>query len=257
MESKNSFLLEIFLDEEQSSRQGYNSLYEQTSLSQTDIFYRWLLKKRFKLPKQGKLLDVACGAGEFVQLAGQHGLWAVGCDISEVVARTALQRIKSQGWMSVSEGETLPFANDSFDFITNIGSLEHFINLDRSVQEMARVLKPSGNAYILVPNTFSLLCNVWIAFRQGITSIDDQPVQRYGARMDWINLLENNGLHVIKTMKYERAWPQTLADWGHYLKYPKELIRVLLGPIIPTNLAFCFIFECKKAPPREAKDKNS
>jgi ubiquinone/menaquinone biosynthesis C-methylase UbiE len=132
--------------------------------------------------------------------------------------------------------------------VTNIGSLEHFQDPAQGVQEMARVLNPNGRAYIMVPNTFSLLTNIWIAFRKGITSVDQQPLQRYGARMDWTNLIENNGLHVLKTLKYERAWPQKLSDWGYYFRYPKQMARLLAAPFIPLNLAFGFIFICEKKP---------
>lgn len=242
------FLLEIRLEaESQDARQGYDALYEATSLSQIDSFYLWLMKK-LRLPTQGRLLDVACGAGEVVRLAGQHGLQAVGLDLSEVVARSAAQRVKSHGWIGVSRGESIPFASDSFDFVTNIGSLEHFEDPAKGVREMGRALKPGGKAFILVPNTFSLLTNVWHAMRTGETSADDQPVQRYGARADWVSLLEANGLKVVQTLKYERPWPYRVSDWGYYLRRPKELMRLLVAPLVPLNLAFCFLFICEKKP---------
>ena len=246
MNRQKSFLLEIRLEaESRDTRRGYDALYDATSLSQIDSFYLWLMKK-LHLPTQGRLLDVACGAGEVVRLDGQHGLQAVGLDISEVVARSAAQRVKPQASIGVSRGENIPFANESFDFVTNIGSLEHFDDPAKGVREMARVLKPGGKAFILVPNTFSLLTNVWHAMRTGETSADDQPLQRYGARADWTNLLEGNGLRVTQTLKYERPWPYDRSDWGYYLRRPKELVRLLAAPLVPLNLAFCFLLICLK-----------
>ncbi len=246
MDQQGSYLLEIRLQEKtHDSRQGYDDLYTQDSLSQLYSFYLWLVKQ-FHFPDHGTLLDLACGAGEMVRLTGLRGLKAIGLDISQVVARAAAENVHPYGSIGVGQGEQIPFANDSFDFITNIGSLEHFQNPAQGVREMARVLKPQGRAYILVPNTFSLLTNILIAWRKGMTSIDQQPIQRYGARMDWANLLEQNGLHVLKTLKYERAWPQRLSDWGYYFRYPKQMFRLLASPFIPLNLAFCFIFICEK-----------
>ncbi len=246
MNPRKSFLLEIRLDaESQDARQGYDALYEETSLSQIESFYIWLMKK-LRLPRQGRLLDVACGGGEVVRLAGQHGLRAVGLDISEVVARSAQQRIQPLWWMGVSRGEAVPFANESFDIVTNIGSLEHFFDPAQGVREMVRVLKPEGKAIILVPNTFSLLTNVWHAMRTGETPVDDQPIQRYGSRADWTNLIEGNGLRVVETLKYERPWPYKSSDWGYYLRRPKELARLLAAPLVPLNLCFCFLFVCSK-----------
>ena len=116
-----------------------------------------------------------------------------------------------------------------------------------AVREMTRVLKPGGRAYVLVPNTFSLLTNIWIAFRQGRTSIDQQPIQRYAARLEWQQLVEEYGLVVYKTFKYERERPRTWSDLIHYLSHPKALTRLLLTPIIPLNLAFCFVFVARKS----------
>jgi SAM-dependent methyltransferase len=246
MKQQGSFLLEIRLQEKNhDSRLGYDDLYEKTSLSQIDSFYLWLAKQ-FNLPDHGTLLDLACGAGEMVRLAGLRGMRAVGLDISDVVARAASWHVQSYGTIGIGQGESIPFADDCFDCVTNIGSLEHFQDPAQGVREMARVLNSQGRAYVLVPNTFSLLTNILIAWRKGITSIDQQPIQRYGARMDWANLLENNGLHVLKTMKYERAWPQRLSDWGYYFRNPKQMIRLLATPFVPLNLAFCFIFICGK-----------
>jgi SAM-dependent methyltransferase len=246
MNRQNSFLLEIRLVAgNQDIRGGYDSLYDATSLSQIESFYLWLMKKMC-LPTKGKLLDIACGAGEVVRLASQHGLSAIGLDISEIVARSAAQRVSPHASIGVSQGENIPFANSSFDFVTNIGSLEHFDNPAKGVSEMARVLKPGGRAFILVPNTFSLLTNVWHAMRTGETAVDEQPLQRYGARTDWENLLENNGLKVMRTIKYERPWPYKPSDWGYYIAHPKELVHLLIAPLVPLNLCFCFLFLCHK-----------
>jgi SAM-dependent methyltransferase len=240
------FLLEIRLrKKKEASREAYDELYEAASLSQIWSFYLWLMD-RLALPPQGRLLDVSCGAGEVVQLASAHGLQAAGIDISEVVVRAARQRLGDGAQLSVSAGEYLPFPAGAFDFVTNIGSLEHFDDPARGVREMARVLSQGGRAFILVPNTFSLLTNVWHAFRSGETSVDDQPIQRYGARADWTRLMEQNGLRVVKTLKYERPWPRISQDWGYYLRHPKELLRLLFSPFVPLNLAFCFLFVCEK-----------
>lgn len=246
MTNKGPFLLEIMLSKvNMDSRTAYDDLYKGVKLSQIRSFYLWLMEK-MQLPHHGRLLDVSCGAGEVVQLAAERGLETVGVDISEVVALIAQQKVGIHAHICVSEGENLPFPNKHFDFVTNIGSLEHYCNPDQGVQEMTRVLQPGGKAYILVPNTFSLLTNIWKAFRTGELSIDNQPIQRYGTRRDWTLLLEKNGLHVTHTIKYERPWPRIVADWDYYVRQPKEMLRLLATPFIPLNLAFSFLFTCEK-----------
>lgn len=246
MREEGPFLLEIRrAPPDSDSAEAYDALYAEHGLSQIESFYLWLMD-RLALPSSGALLDVSCGAGEVARLASERGLHAAGVDISLAAVRTAQHNIGSGARVAVSQGEHLPFADASFDFVTSIGSLEHYVDPAQGVREMARVLRPDGQAFVLVPNTFSLLSNIWNAYRTGRTSVDDQPIQRYGARADWERLLVQNGLIVRRTAKYERAWPRNAADRRYYLKRPKEFARVLAAPFVPLNLAFCFLFTCDR-----------
>jgi SAM-dependent methyltransferase len=228
---------------ERGSGSVYNDLYEAQDFEHIESFYRWAMQ--LINPRPGNtFLDVACGTGALVHLAKRAGLHAIGVDISEVAVRIASNRVERA--ITVGAGEYLPFASASFDYVTNMGSLEHFVEPLLGVREMMRVLKPGGRAFILVPNTFSLLTNIWIAFRTGRTVVDEQPIQRYGARADWEALIQAGGLAVKKTLKYERSWARSLSDWHYYLKRPKELLRLLVAPFVPLNLAFCFLFVCER-----------
>ena len=46
----------------------------------------------------------------------------------------------------------MPFKRKTFDYISCIGSLEHFLDLNKGLQEIKRVLKDEGSACIVVPN---------------------------------------------------------------------------------------------------------
>ncbi len=248
MNDDGPFFLEIRRISSDGSGQAYNALYAQASLSNLESYYLWLIKQ-MRLPSSGRLLDVSCGAGELVRLARLRGLQVVGIDISLVVAHTAYHSVQPTAEIAVGAGECLPFPDASFDFVTNIGSLEHFVDMTSGVREMARVLRPGGKAFVLVPNTFSLLTMIWPAFRKGRTVADHQPIQRLGARADWSRLLVMNGLSVRQTIKYERAWPRVARDWNYYLHRPKEMLRLLAAPFVPTNLAWCFLFICERSEP--------
>src|SRR5262245_21060741 len=114
---KGPFWLEIRLSQHtHGSRTAYNELYTTTSLAQIASYYVWLLEQ-FMLPAGASLLDVSCGSGELVRLANQRGLSATGVDIAEVVLRTARQARSGHDPFVVGAGETLPFADSSFDFV--------------------------------------------------------------------------------------------------------------------------------------------
>jgi len=226
------------------SKGAYDSIYSEVGIRQLDSFYRWILRLLRAQPGR-RLLDVACGEGSLPRLAALMGLEAHGLDLSEVAIRIAVGEASAA--LAVADGERLPYADASFNYVTSIGSLEHYLHPLQGVKEMARVLAPDGLALVLLPNTFSLLGNVWTAFCTGWPVDDGQPIQRYATRCQWQALLEEGGLVVERTAKYEREWPTSLADFRWYLSQPKALIRLLLTPFIPLNLASCFIYLCRRA----------
>jgi len=244
---KPSIMLEIRLphiETNQDSQDAYNSLYNVTDISQRKSFYLWL-DNLFQLQPGENYLDISCGHGQLVELASRKGAVAHGLDLSYVALQQGQLTTRADKLVTANS-QQLPYADNTFDVVSNIGSLEHYSDMNIAIKDMTRVLRPGGRAYVLVPNTFSLMTNIWIAFRQGRTSIDQQPIQRYAARQEWQILLEEFGLVVKKTYKYEREWPRTYEDLFYYLRHPKAMIRLLLTPLIPLNLAFCFIFVAYK-----------
>ncbi len=242
--------LEILLDEEEAARraaylrEAYEALYGgRQPIRHLRSFYLWLLD--LIRPEPGRrLLDVACGQGDLHTLARARGVEAYGLDLAETALRAGRRR-GGEGFL-LADGERLPFPGACFDYVTNIGSLEHFPDPLQGVREMARVLRPGGEAWVLLPNTYSILGNVWTALRQGRSGEDHQPIQRYAARREWEEVLEEGGLRVRRVVKYERERPRTREDLLWYLRHPKPLVRLLLTPFVPLNWASCFVFQCVK-----------
>lgn len=228
-----------------STREAYNEIYQDHGIRLLRSYYRWLLRLLDPAPG-ARLLDVACGEGVLPNLArAQFGLDAYGSDLSLAGLRIAGGE-GAAGFVAGS-GESLPVADASFDYVTCIGSLEHFLDMEAGVREIARVLKPSGTAMILVPNTYSLTNNIYNALKHGRSAVDYQPLQRYLARAEWAMLLEANGLLVERTVKQERTAPDNLDDLVYYLRHWRELVRVVAAPLIPTNLSTCFVYMCRRA----------
>ena len=89
--------------------------------------------------------------------ASQQGARVFGIDISEPTlnrAREAFDGLPRGCLGAVADVRALPFHDDSFDAIYSMGTIEHFDDTDRAVEEMARVLKPGGRAIIGVPNRY-------------------------------------------------------------------------------------------------------
>ena len=87
--------------------------------------------------------------------ASEQGACAYGIDIS---APTAVQAGAAFGVgprrlrAAVGDVRAVPFADNSFDAIYSMGTIEHFDATEQAVREIARVLKPGGRAIVGVPN---------------------------------------------------------------------------------------------------------
>lgn len=228
----------------QASSAAYDHLHREGHLQQRDSFYRWLISLLNPLPDK-RLLDISCGQGALLRFAALARLKAFGLDLSATAVKIA-HASNDDTTVGVSDAERLPYGDNTFDYVTNIGSLEHYFHPCQAVQEMSRVLKSNGLACVLLPNTYGLLGNILYVWRTGDVFDDHQPLQRYGTLRQWQDLLERNGLDVVRVFKYERAWPRTWNDLWWYCLRPHKLMRVILSPFIPLNLSSFLVFLCCK-----------
>lgn len=221
---------------------AYEGIYSGRPIRHTDSLYRWILN--LLRPQPGRaLLDIACGQGRLPQLAAQRGLRAYGMDLS---AHAVMAGRGRGAQLTVANGQQLPYQDASFDYVTSVGSLEHYVDPVEGVEEIGRVLASTGLACILVPNIYSLLGNVLHAWHTGRTADDGQPIQRFAARYEWQDLLQDHGLVVMRTHKYECEPPTSLRDMVGYLQRPKALVRLLVTPVLPLNLSNSFVYICAK-----------
>jgi SAM-dependent methyltransferase len=87
--------------------------------------------------------------------AAQRGARAFGIDISEPIVQQAGTAFTSRSGplrAAAADVRALPFLDASFDAIYSMGTIEHFDETERAIEEMMRVLKPGGRAIVGVPN---------------------------------------------------------------------------------------------------------
>lgn len=109
-----------------------------------------LLKYAGVVPSTQRWLDLGCGRGELLDLAGNNFGQAVGCDPSAGMLASD-SSIKKYEQPSQVE---LPFEDNSFDFLTAVCVLHHVHGGDRTplINEIRRVLSPGGLCCIIEHN---------------------------------------------------------------------------------------------------------
>lgn len=105
--------------------------------------------------REMRILDAGCGDGYL--LLQLHRRFAArpsmlyGCDFSRARIVEAQQRV-SEAYMSVANIKALPFTSDSFDLVMCTDVLEHVVEPERAVRELARTVKPGGLLLAAIPH---------------------------------------------------------------------------------------------------------
>jgi SAM-dependent methyltransferase len=97
------------------------------------------------------LLDVSCGTGHLLRAAWARGVRAVGVDLSDAAARVAHGAVPAAP-VATCSGEALCLRSGQFDYVTCLGSLEHFLDIEAGLAEMRRVARSTARVAIMVPN---------------------------------------------------------------------------------------------------------
>lgn len=185
---------------EKSAKKWYDKVYTSGGYKAADKNYdkKMLNQLGVQIDMKKTLLDVACGNGFLLREAGKR-VKAAGIDLSEIAARNASRRA-DKSLLCCGSAERLPFRSGTFDFVTCLGSLEHFIKIDNALSEMKRVMKLDGKANIHVPNSRYLVHKVLRIDSQG------QPNERLATEKEWKEVLEKHffieATHKFNTRPY-------------------------------------------------------
>jgi len=207
---------------------------------------KWVYGDWFKLfgqvPPEAKLVDVGCGTGLFLQVATEHGLKTFGLDISDEAVKIAKVNSPTSTIVSGS-GENLPYDNNFFDFVCCLGSLEHFADLEKGINELVRVGKPEAKYLIILPNENYLFWKLNVV-KKGTCQREFEVLKNDS---QWRKFLSDHGLEVTKVRqdKYPSKEIRIFEFLNPY-KIIRRLIYKMIWLFMPLNSTYQFVYVLRK-----------
>lgn len=128
-----------------------------------DFRYRshpWILEDIRCIDLEDKrVLEIGFGTGADHLALSEAGADTFGIDLSATHAEMTRARFDTNGrtsCLALADGEKLPFADRSFDFVYSFGAVHHSPDTAAIVDEIHRVLKPGGACHLTVYNKRSV-----------------------------------------------------------------------------------------------------
>ena len=95
------------------------------------------------------ILDNGCGLGTYLDRFGDYSQQHFGLELEP---DRAVKALPTANGIALGVGESLPFADNSFDFVFSNEVIEHVHNDADYAREMVRVVKGNGRLLIFCPN---------------------------------------------------------------------------------------------------------
>jgi len=146
------------------------------------------------------LLDIGCADGTTTRQLQKiiPGARIVGVDYYKNAIDYA-KRKKSKIKFVHADVHNLPFANNSFDTVTAIETLEHLTFPERVLDEIRRVLKPGGYLIIGQDTDSILFRTIWFAWTKWKGSVWENSHINCMKPQDLINTLKKHGFKIEKS----------------------------------------------------------
>lgn len=157
------------------------------------------------LTPEDRLLDVACGPGEFTRFCARRISWVVGVDISDHLMEMASEKARLESLENISfhclDVERIPFEGNQFSFVLCKSAFHHFERPLKVMREMVRLTRLGGRIstqdIVAYPDPYVN------AYFERLETLIDQSHQRALGREEFLDLFRKTGLDQDKTLEVQ------------------------------------------------------
>jgi ubiquinone/menaquinone biosynthesis C-methylase UbiE len=185
------------------------------------------------------LLELACGIGLDTVEFARHGAAVTAIDLSPTCLDLATRQLayhNLQVTLEIGNAESLRYPASSFDFVVARGVLMFTPNDLRTIDEIFRVLKPGGEASILLHNQFSWY--VLLAKISGTNLVHeakDPPINRLYSVRQARKLLGKFSTYQIFFDRFPAATTKRTGLFGHlynqlFVPFARTIPAALIRP---------------------------
>lgn len=177
----------------------WDKLTDEQYKDSVDLFRKRAIANNFDLDwiKGKKCLDAGCGSGRYSVALALHGAKSINAiDVSNSGLEEAKRRASSFTNIQFQQASvlSLPFENETFDFVWSAGVIHHTTDFNKSLSELSRVLKSNGKLFILIYGAGGLRWKVIKSLRPIVIDLGqsfvDMAISKSG-------LPENNRKHFM------------------------------------------------------------
>jgi SAM-dependent methyltransferase len=123
---------------------------------------------RFEAAREQRVLEIGVGLGADHQRFAQSGAEVFGIDLTERAVEHTRRRLAAFGLTShlaLGDAEKLAFSDGFFDVVYSWGVVHHSPDTARAVAEIHRVLRPGGEARVMIYHRRSLVgVMLWLRY---------------------------------------------------------------------------------------------
>lgn len=185
------------------------------------------------VPRKGRLLDVGCAAGLFLDVARGRGWDIAGIELSEHAASVARERRGVDP--VVGDVMNVDLGSEAYDAVTMLDVLEHICRPGELLERVRSLIAPGGALMLALPDDRNLTAMVAMGMYRVTFGAISYPASR---------------VHQIYHVSYfdSDSITRLLTDHGYEVLgiYPDETVRGLINESIVTKAAIGALFAASR-----------